>query len=209
MTKKKAGAPDESGENKDTAEPVENEGESGTGGEEATTESTGADDLDAARAEIEAYKDRWLRAAAELDNFRRRIAREQQDQAIRAGERILRSVLDPLENLARGVRHAAATNTDPAFVQGMEMVHQQFLAVLERERVKPMDAVGQQFDPNLHEALMMVERDDLPPNTVVDEVDRGWFIGERVLRHAKVTVSRNSNPAPASGGDEGAQPAEE
>lgn len=152
-----------------------------------------------ARTEAEDFKDRWLRAAAELENFRRRTAREYADQVARASERILRQLLEPLDNLERAVKAAQVTegagdggssDAHAALRQGIEIVYGQCVALLERENVRPMETVGNPFDANLHDALLVVERSNQTPNTVVDEVQRGYWLGDRVLRHAKVVVSK-------------------
>lgn len=164
----------------------------------------------AARAEAEDYKDRWLRVAAEFDNYRRRVAREYREQMERASERVLRQLLEPVDNLERAIKAAKAsggpegpsTDNHDALVQGVELIYQQCVALLEREQVRPMESVGKPFDPQMHDALMMIERDDFPANTVVEEVQRGYWLGERVLRHAKVIVSK----APAQAADATQEP---
>ena len=174
------------------------------------------DGLTIAREEAEMYKDSWLRAKAELENFRRRTARERQELLTRAGERILRQVLEPIDNLARGIASARDTaassgmaeENGEALVRGMELIYQQFMTVLEREKVSLMESTGQPFDPMKHEAMVMVERDDLPSSTVVDEMERGYYIGERVLRHAKVIVSRAPDADKPEVGSAGPEPAD-
>ncbi len=153
------------------------------------------DELSQARQEADDYKDRWMRATADLENFRRRAARDREEQMLRVVDNVLRQLLEPMDNLARGIKEAEAEQerTDDAvdaFARGMLMVYEQFVGMLERENVKVMEAVGQPFDPMLHDAMATLEREDLPPNTVVDEIERGYRHGERVLRHAKVVVSK-------------------
>jgi len=168
--------------------------------------------LVAARAEAQEYKDRWLRAAAELENVRRRAAREQLELIERAGERILRQVLEPLDNLERAINAARRNNASAEagnaeaqarLLEGIEMVYGQCMALLEQENVRPMETVGRPFDPNVHEALLVVERADQPPNTVVEEAEKGYWFGERVLRHAKVVVSRAPVVSQAAESDRG------
>jgi len=201
--------PDDEGKERMADVPTEPAVEAGTGSAPSVATAQ-VDELqiarmeaEAYRAEAEAHKDRWLRAAAELDNFRRRTAREYLDQIARAGERILLGLLEPIENLARGIRQAKETlgtsddEDQRAFVEGMELIHRQFLALLEREHVRPMEVIGQPFDPKLHEALMTLDRADVPENTVVEEIERGYWLGDRVLRHAKVGVARRPAQPPS------------
>jgi molecular chaperone GrpE len=163
--------------------------------------------LAAAQAEIADAKDKHLRAVAEFDNFRRRTAQQYAEMNLRAGERILTALLDPVDNLSRALTHVNTSEDGgdevalPAFVEGIGLIHRQLLAVLEKERVTPMETLGTPFDPQLHEALMMVEQADTPANTVVGEVQCGYRLGERVLRHAKVIVSKAPS-APADVNEE-------
>lgn len=214
MTKKKTTGPaaNETNEPRDetievTPEDIETPGEledrAETGEAPESERDIPASELEEVIAEAAEYKDRWMRAVAELDNYRRRTAREYEQQQMRAGERILRSFLDPVDNLARGIASARETARKldergdgkavdelNAFIQGMEMAYKQLMDALEREQVKVMEPVGEPFDPNCHEALMMTEAPDAPPNTVVEVVSRGYWLGERVLRHATVVVSK-------------------
>ena len=192
-------------EPQDGADPVEAEAVEITiddpdepGGE---AESEEPDELETARAEAGEYKDKWMRSAAELDNYRRRVARDYEQQIARSGERILSAVIGPLDNLARGIETARKAEDGPdleGFIGGMELVYGQFMAALEREQVRVMEPVGEQFDPNQHEALVAVENTDSPPNTVLEVVERGYWIGDRVLRHAKVVVSKGASEEGAS-----------
>jgi len=152
--------------------------------------------LAGAQREAAENRDKYLRAVAELENFRRRTAREFAEMSLRAGERILTALLDPADNLARALDAARKMEAERAgealtsFIGGVEMIYQQLVSILEKEQVTPMETVGTTFDPNLHDALVAVERSDVPPNTVVEEVQRGYRLGDRVLRHAKVVVSK-------------------
>jgi molecular chaperone GrpE len=169
------------------------------------------DELTAAKNEADDMRDRWMRSVAELENFRKRTARDYTERMLRAADRVLLEILTPIDNLARGLKSGkdaasadtqnaeAATSSDAAstdaeqlqgFIEGMELVYNQFNTVLQRENVKAMESVGEPFDPSLHEALMVTELADAEPNTVLDIVERGYWIGDRVLRHAKVVVSK-------------------
>jgi molecular chaperone GrpE len=154
---------------------------------------TEIDETGALRGEIEDYKDRWVRATADVQNIRKRTLREIREMQIRAGERILQQLLEPVDNLHRALESTTSADSDEngqAFIKGIEMVQGQLMTLLERESVKPMESVGQAFDPMKHEAMMMLERTDVDEGTVVEEIQRGYMLGERVLRHARVIVAK-------------------
>ena len=158
------------------------------------TEAETPDELQQAREEAAQFKDQWMRSVAELQNFRKRTQRDVQDMRLRAGERIIRQLLDPVDNLARAISVAESpdANGDEGIVQGVKMIYQQLMTVLEREQVTLMESVGQTFDPMKHEAMMMVEKDDVPDMTIIEEIERGYMLGEKPLKHAKVVVSKAS-----------------
>lgn len=147
--------------------------------------------------------ERLLRAAADLDNFRKRARREQDDARLKAREDLLKEILPGIDNLERAL--AAAGASDDPIAQGVRMVLKQFHTALERVDVKAFEAVGQPFDPTRHEAIAQVESGDHPPGTVVTELQRGYTNGPRLLRPAMVTVAKAPAPPPpppATGGDE-------
>ncbi len=148
-----------------------------------------------AHREIGELKDKWLRAGAELQNTRKRAARELQDMQVRAGERILKQLLEPADNLARAIESGKSESSSEeagydAMLRGIEMTYGQLMDVLEREQVTLMKTVGETFDPMKHEAMMAVEHDEAPDGVIVEEMSRGYELGDRVLRHARVIVSK-------------------
>lgn len=137
--------------------------------------------------------ERLLRTAADLDNFRKRSRKEQEDARLKAREDVLKEILPGIDNLERAL--AVATSADPV-VDGVRMVLKQFHTALERFDVKAFEAVGQAFDPTRHEAISQVETAEQPPGTVVTELQRGYMNGPRLLRPAMVTVAKApSTPA--------------
>jgi len=159
--------------------------------------------LEALRAEIETLKDQRLRALADAENIRRRAEREKAEANIYAVSKFARDMLGIADNFARAlaacppeVRDAA----DPqlrAVLEGVEATDRQLIATLERYGVKPIDTADGKFDPNLHQAIAEVPGLGKPPGTIVDVVQTGFMIGERLLRPAMVTVARQEAPAPA------------
>lgn len=138
------------------------------------------------RAELAELKDRWMRTQADLENLKRRAAREKQDALRFGSENLLKDLLPVIDNLHRALAHAKGE--DP-IVAGVQMVLKGFDEVFERHGVKVVPARGTPFDPNLHEAISHVESEH-PPNTVIDEHQRGYVLHDRLLRPALVTVGK-------------------
>jgi molecular chaperone GrpE len=136
--------------------------------------------------------DRYLRAAADLENSRKRQKREIEDAKFDAKNKILKEMLPVVDNLERAIEHAAQAGTNP-IVEGVQLVLRQFTTAFERLDVTAIDAMGQPFDPNLHEAISQQES-DAAPGTVVQVLQRGYRSGERLLRPALVVVAKA--PAP-------------
>lgn len=142
------------------------------------------------QAEVEDYKDRWMRAAAELDNVKKRVSRDKADLMRFANERLLKEILPILDNLERALDHSKERENLKALVEGIEMIQRQFVAVLESFGVRPIDALNQPFDPSVHEAMMQVESEQHEPNTVIQELERGYWLHDRLLRPSRVAVSK-------------------
>jgi len=144
------------------------------------------------------YEDLWLRARAELENFRKRTLREQEDRERRAAERVLAGVLpiqDMLDQALASGRDGAAAGAESdsrfaGFYRGIELIRGQIVALLSREGVTPIDTEGIPFDPRLHEAAMRVEGSGMDSDTVVEVVQKGYLLGDRLLRPARVTVAK-------------------
>ena len=169
-------------------------------------------ELEAALAKAEQEKkdnyDRFLRAAADLENHRRRSKRDLDDARAEARTRVLKEMLPVVDNLERGLAHAeeAGKAGDPAaIVDGLRLVLRQFNHAFERSDVTPVEAQGQPFDPNLHEAISQVETADHPPGTVVSVLQRGYKLGDRLLRPSLVVVAKPpAAPPEAPSGEEAA-----
>src|SRR5919109_3047932 len=148
--------------------------------------------LDAKEKEARENYDRFLRQAAELDNFKKRTAREK-DEAIRfASEALIRDILPIIDNLERAVAHASGGGNGKPLVEGVEMVLKGLFDVLSKHGVMQISSVGQPFDPHKHEAMAQVESDHHEPNTVIEEHHKGYVLRDRLLRPALVTVSKPS-----------------
>ncbi|HZP24723.1 MAG TPA: nucleotide exchange factor GrpE [Terriglobales bacterium] len=147
-------------------------------------------ELEKARQQCAAYLDRAARIQAEFDNFRKRNAREQQDYREYALADALKTLLPILDSLDRALKTGAASLEE--YRSGIELIDRQFHDALAKLGVQPVPAEGESFDPNLHQAVQMVDTAESPDNTVIDELQRGYKLKDRLLRPAMVRVARNS-----------------
>jgi molecular chaperone GrpE len=156
--------------------------------------------LAAAQKQAQENYDRLLRVSAEFENYKKRNSREMQEVIKYANERMAKELLGVVDNLQRAIASAGQSGGgDPALVQGVELTLNETLKILERHHVTPIEAVGQPFDPNFHQAMLQMETADQPPNTVVQELQKGYRIHERLLRPALVAVSKAPNGAKPNG----------
>jgi molecular chaperone GrpE len=140
--------------------------------------------------------DRYLRAAADLENLRKRQKREIEEAKLESKGRVLKEMLPVVDNLERAIEHATAQAGTNPIVEGVQLVLRQFLTAFERLDVTPIEAGGQPFDPNLHEAISQQEA-DVPPGTVVQVLQRGYKSADRLLRPALVVVAKaKTTPEP-------------
>src|SRR5512135_275200 len=151
------------------------------------------DELTAAKADAEQWRDRFLRKAAELENFRKRTEKENGETAVLAKSVVLAEILpvvDGFERALAGLAGAGESNESVArYGEGVQLLYKQLLDTLRRLGVAPMDAVGKHFDPHLHEALVRLETAEQEENIVVQELRRGYLFNNRLLRPAQVAVS--------------------
>jgi molecular chaperone GrpE len=144
--------------------------------------------------------DRYLRAAADLENLRKRQRREIDDAKLESKARVLKEMLPVVDNLERAIEHATNQAGTNPIVEGVQLVLRQFLTAFERLDVTPIEANGQPFDPNLHEAISQQEC-EAPPGTVVQVLQRGYKSGDRLLRPALVVVAKSKAPPRSDTGD--------
>ncbi|MRS12039.1 MAG: nucleotide exchange factor GrpE [Actinobacteria bacterium] len=151
--------------------------------------------LEGARRDAAAHLDTAQRLQADFDNYRKRVARDAEDSAKRAGQRVILEMLPALDNLERALAHVEGGGEGAQLTDGVRMVLQQVLDVFAKEGAERIDPLGQAFDPNEHQAVGRVERPDVPEGTVVDMYQPGYRMHGRVLRPASVVVS-TGGPAP-------------
>lgn len=137
--------------------------------------------------------DRALRAQAELENFRKRTRREMEDQRRYAALPLLHDLLTVLDNLQRAIEASPPEDSKSSLLEGVKMVAAQLVDVLERHDCRQIESVGTMFDPNLHEALGQQPSDEHPSNTVLQEMQAGYLLHDRVIRPTRVFIS--SGPA--------------
>jgi molecular chaperone GrpE len=162
---------------------------------ETTAESLpSADEKQAAAAdELKAAQDRYLRLAAEFENYKKRAQKDQTDYIKYANERLLQDLLTVLDNLQRALQHAQQPGGTNGLVQGVELTCKHYVEALSRHGVKEIPSVGLPFDPAVHQAVALVDAEDgQAPNTVVAEHAKGYYLYDRVLRPAMVTVTASN-----------------
>ena len=138
--------------------------------------------------EILKQKDTFLREKAELDNFKKRLTKEKEDFAQFANERLLKELLQIEDNLERAME--APNATLESLKEGVEMIQKQFKDFLKNQKVEVIEAFGKPFDPNLHEVLNQQESEEHEENTVIEEYSKGFTLNGRILRSAKVVISK-------------------
>lgn len=153
-------------------------------------------------AEVQATKDKWLRAVADLENYKKRVKREIDEASMAAVQRLLPSFLPTMDNLERALDVAGPTASIEQLVKGIQMVRDEFSTALRKHGIEAVPSVGAPFDPAIHDALQQIDSPDHAPGTVIREFERGYRMGERLLRPARVVIAGpGSTGAPAGSQD--------
>ena len=139
--------------------------------------------------QIEELTDKVKRQMAEFDNFRKRTEKEKSQMYDMGAKTIVEKILPVIDNFERGLAAVPEDNKEDAFVVGMGKIYRQMLTVLEEAGVKPIEAVGAEFDPNFHNAVMHVEDETLGENVVAEELQKGYMYRDTVVRHSMVKVA--------------------
>lgn len=148
------------------------------------------DEVTELKAQVEEYKDKYLRAYAEMDNMRKRLERDRQEFIKFGNERLLRDILLVYDAIHKSIATAEKLHPeDEPFIEGLRMIEKLFFETLKKYRVEPIQAQNMPFDPNYHDAFMQMNVEGVEPGMVVEEIEKGFMIHDRVLRPAKVTVS--------------------
>jgi molecular chaperone GrpE len=166
------------------------------------------------QAQLAATKDKWIRAVADLENQKKRLRRDIDDARMRTLQSVLPPFLSVLDNLERALevadpqddRASDATAKLGQLIEGIRMVRKEFVSALSRNGIEPVAAVGVAFDPAVHDALQQLDSPDHAPGVVIREFEKGWRMGERLLRPARVIVAgAGSTGAPPEPSDDAAQ----
>ena len=144
-------------------------------------------------------EDRLIRLAAEFDNYKKRVAKEQNQLIKNANQELISKLLESLDNFSRALDSARNSADIKSLQSGVELIYSQLIDILTKEGLEEIKAVGERFDPYLHEAVLQIES-DRPEGTIVDEISKGYKLNGKVIRHSKVVVSRKKNGSAKSFG---------
>jgi len=182
--------------NKHTSDPAASENEASQetapAVENAAAEQTIEEQLAAREKEARDNWDRFVRERADLENYRKRVNREKEELLNYGNKSLIEEILPVVDNMERALAHATEED-QAAVVEGIRMTHGMLVAALKKFGVTPIDSVGTPFDSAFHQAMAQVPTDEYPPNTVVEEYQKGYLLKERLLRPAMVTVSAPAN----------------
>jgi len=146
--------------------------------------------LDEKEKEVKEIHDRMLRLAADLENYKKRAAREKEELVKFSNEEVIKSILPFVDNLERAVDHSEKAREVESLVEGTKLTIQQLLQALNKFGLSPIESLGKPFDPTFHEAVMVVGTDQHQPNHVVEEFRKGYLLHDRLIRPAAVSVSK-------------------
>jgi molecular chaperone GrpE len=149
-----------------------------------------AEELDKVSAELEETKDQFLRGLADFDNYRKRIAREREQLTKCANEELIKKLLEVLDNIERALEAASGSDDFAGFKKGIELIYEHMKGILTSEGLCHIQCLGEDFDPNYHEAVMAIESEEADSDKVVEEIQKGYTIDGRVIRPSKVVVSK-------------------
>ena len=151
-----------------------------------------ADDseVEALKEQVAQLNDRYLRQAAEFDNFRRRTAKERLELIQTAGRDVIADLLDVLDDSERAQKQLETTDDINQVREGVNLVFNKLKNTLAAKGLKPMEVIGTEFNPDLHDAITEIEAGDEMKGKIVAEVQKGYYLGEKIIRHAKVVVGK-------------------
>ncbi|KAA0560558.1 nucleotide exchange factor GrpE [Rossellomorea aquimaris] len=158
--------------------------------EEAAGEQQESDELSQLEDKLNESENRYLRLRADFDNFRRRVNLESEAKEKYRAQGLITELLPALDNFERALNIDADNDQTKTLLQGMEMVHRSIVEALKKEGVEPIEAVGHEFDPHLHQAVMQTEDENFDSNVVVEEFQKGYKLKDRVIRPSMVKVNQ-------------------
>lgn len=158
-----------------------------------------------AEKQVEYYKDLLLRKVAEFDNFKKRVENDSTTSLRYAKADIIQSLLPVIDDFERSLKPSKDQRESEAFAKGVNLIYQKLVKFLDVQGVEEIESLGKEFDVHYHDALLQVPRSDVPPHVVIEVVEKGYLLDDRVLRHAKVVVS--TTPADNGARDDKSTPA--
>jgi len=197
MTKKDMNIEDEETLNEAPVEETDNQAEesenpeNAENSENAEESSEEQDPLEKALAENAELKDKWLRSVAEFENYRKRTLKERAELILNGGEKFITAILPVLDDMERAIENGAKTNDPAVLREGMELIYQKFMKTLEAQGVNKIETTDADFDTDVHEAVAMVPgMGDDKKGKVIDCLQQGYKLNDKVIRHAKVAVGQ-------------------
>lgn len=163
---------------------------------EETSETNFEEKITQLEQEVVDLKDKLLRKAAEFENYKRRTENDQINLITFAAELFIQKLLPVIDDFERSLGHVDEAQDITAIKQGLKLIYDKLMKVLDEQGVKKIEAVGNPFDVDYHEALMQRPDDSVEPHTVLDEMEKGYTYKDKVIRHAKVIVSEEKSSEP-------------
>lgn len=142
------------------------------------------------KEEKDQLHDQLLRKIAEFENYKRRTAREFIERVQNANENLITELLPVLDDMERSIEHARNSKDAEALISGSELIYKKFLSILEKQGLEELPAVGEEFDPDKHDALMQVENEEADSGKIIDQHLKGYMLNGKVLRHSQVIVAK-------------------
>lgn len=174
----------------ETLECPETQPEGNTSGDDKSTIEILMQQLQEKEKEAAENYDKYVRAVAELENYKKRAVRDRADSLKYGQENLIRDILPLVDSLDRAMEHACNSNDFEAFKAGLQLIQNQLNGCLGKQGVEPIEAIGRDFDPNVHQAVLQVESPEHGHNQVVEEFEKGYLLNGRLLRPSKVSVCR-------------------
>lgn len=177
---------------REASEAIDEEGHVKRSEELDPSESFSGEEIERMAGQLVENRDKYVRLLADFDNFRRRAHKDRQDVIQYGHENLVKDLLSTVDNLDRAIDHAHQNDGGDlaSLLQGVELVQRELYAVLAQHEVFVIDAAGKDFDPSLHEAMAHVPDDSVPPNTVIEVLQKGYRLRDRLLRPARVVVAK-------------------
>lgn len=165
-------------------------GDTANQAEALETVSALQNELSATQAKANEYLEGWQRALADFANYKKRVERDQAQTYQNAAVSILKRYLEVVDDLERALKTRPQDGDGAVWAEGIELIYRKLMAILESEGIQPMDAEGKTFDPNLHEAITSEDSDQHESGQIIEVVQKGYLLGDRVIRPALVRVAR-------------------